>query len=640
MNNSNLESLNDVVAVEQTAYEQQNVPKTTYDVFAKSAKDFSQKTAMAFFIDVDNYQQPHQVSYQTLFEQINRTANTFRRFGVERGDVVAFVLPNLPETHYVIWGGEAAGIVMSLNPLLEAKQLSSLISSANAKYLVCLAPTPGLDIWEKCVKAVEHNKQLKGIFTVSLSNYLPALKGTITKGFSAFKNLTGEKLPIPVFDFAKECAKANGEQLDFTPPTSDDIASYFCTGGTTGLPKIARRSHSSESYNAWAIRQMFNGEFTEDLNIFCGLPLFHVNGQIVTGLAPWSAGATVTLGTPQGYRAPGLVENFWKIVEHYKVNMFSGVPTLYAALVNLPTEGRDLSSLSKAICGAAPLPKELYRKFLSTTGVPLVEGYGLTEGTCASSINPGLSDENVGSIGFRLPYQAMAAFVLDDDGNYLRDAAPDEVGAIAIKGPNVFAGYVEAKHNEGIWLERDGETWLNTGDLGRQDERGYFWLTGRKKELIIRGGHNIDPKTIEEAMHQHPKVSLAAAVGRPDAYAGELPVLYVELNAGEQVEDGELMDFAQSHIAEKAAWPKKITVLDKLPVTPVGKLFKPALNQLEVESVVQQVVTEQGCELRSLEVRQDTKHGMMADISLKNANDKQADLEKALSLFAFAYQIN
>ena len=634
-NSNNIESLNDVLAVEKMPIEQQNIAATTYDVFQNSAEKYADRNAMEFFIDTAAYQHPHQISYQQMFDQINRTANTFRKFGVGREDVVAFVLPNLPETHYVIWGGEAAGIVMSLNPLLEADQLSSLLTSAKASYLVCLGPTPGVEIWQKCVQAVRGNNQLKGIFTVSLAPYVPALQGVDMSG-----QIAAAGLDIPVYDFAEELAKANGDKLDFEAPTSEQVASYFCTGGTTGLPKIARRSHGSEAYNAWTMTQVFKDDFSNDLRIFCGLPLFHVNGQIVTGLAPWMTGSTVILGTPQGYRTPGLVENFWRIVEHYKVNMFSGVPTLYAGLVNLPHEEFDLSSLNKAICGAAPLPKELYRNFYNKLGVPLVEGYGLTEGTCASSLNPGLSDENVGSIGLRIPYQDMRTLILDDDGNYLRDANVDEVGAVAIKGPNVFAGYVEAKHNEGIWLEREGETWLNTGDLGRQDDRGYFWLTGRKKELIIRGGHNIDPKTIEEAMHQHPAVSLAAAIGRPDAYAGELPVLYVELNAGASATEDELMTFAKENINEKAAIPKKITILEKLPVTPVGKLFKPALNQLEVESVVRQVVSEQGCELSSLDVRQDTKHGMIADIGLKDASDKQADLEKALSLFAFAYQIN
>ena len=164
----------------------------------------------------------------------------------------------------------------------------------------------------------------------------------------------------------------------------------------------------------------------------------------------------------------------------------------------------------------------------------IVEGYGLTEGACVSSGNPAGAEPRIGSIGIRYPYQDMRALILDGD-KYVRDAETNEIGVIAIRGPNVFAGYLDPAHNLGIWIDRDGETWLNTGDLGRQDADGYFWLTGRKKELIIRGGHNIDPKLIEEPLHRHPAVALAAAIGRPDPHAGEAPVAYVQLKEGHSV---------------------------------------------------------------------------------------------------------
>ena len=266
--------------------------------------------------------------------------------------------------------------------------------------------------------------------------------------------------------------------------------------------------------------------------MFCGLPLFHVNGQLVTGLQIWLRGDHVVLATPEGYRGKNVIARFWDIVAHYRVNTFSGVPTIYSALLNVPLGGADISSLEYAVCGAAPMPAKLIEDFEAKTGVKIVEGYGLTEGGCVSAVNPPSGERRAGSIGLRIPYQQMISAVLDETGRFVRRADPNEIGSILINGPNVFRGYLDPGHNAGLWVEIDGEKWLNTGDLGRQDPDGYFWLTGRRKELIIRGGHNIDPKIIEDALQTHPAVLLTAAVGSPDAYAGELPVAYVQLKPG------------------------------------------------------------------------------------------------------------
>ena len=182
---------------------------------------------------------------------------------------------------------------------------------------------------------------------------------------------------------------------------------------------------------------------------------------------------------------------------------FSGVPTIYAALLEVPIGDNDISSLEYAICGAAPMPAKLIEAFEAKTGLKIVEGYGLTESTCVSSLNPPEGKRRAGSIGLRLPYQQMRVVILDDAGRFLRMADVDEIGTIAITGPNVFAGYLDPQQNKDLWIDIEGSRWLNTGDLGRQDGLGYFWLAGRRKELIIRGGHNIDPKMIEDALSKH-----------------------------------------------------------------------------------------------------------------------------------------
>jgi fatty-acyl-CoA synthase len=228
-----------------------------------------------------------------------------------------------------------------------------------------------------------------------------------------------------------------------------------------------------------------------------------------------------------------VIPNFWKIVERYRVNFFSAVPTVFSTLNAVPVRGSDVSSLAYAICGAALMPPEVFREFEQRTGLRILEGYGLTEAACVSSVTPADGERRVDSIGLRLPYQEMKAVVIED-GRYVRDCEADEVGVIIIRGPNVFSGYTLAEQNQGLWIETGdgGGRQLNTGDLGHQDRDGYFWLIGRNKELIIRGGHNIDPQVIEHALHQHPAVLLAAAVGRLGARLGEAPVAYVQLKRG------------------------------------------------------------------------------------------------------------
>jgi len=230
----------------------------------------------------------------------------------------------------------------------------------------------------------------------------------------------------------------------------------------------------------------------------------------------------------------------------------------------------------------------------------------------------------------------MAAVVLSSEGKFERFAGPEEVGVIAISGPNVFAGYVNPEHNKELWIEIEGERWLNTGDLGRQDQDGYFWLTGRKKELIIRGGHNIDPKLIEEALHKHPAVAAAAAVGSPDVYAGEVPVAYVQVKTGASVTEEELLDFAAAHVPERPAVPKHVRIIPHLPLTAVGKIFKPALQQREIEQAIISEAAAAGVSIISVTPDHDPRLGLVARIRTDGRAEK---LRHALACYAFKFEI-
>lgn len=263
------------------------------------------------------------------------------------------------------------------------------------------------------------------------------------------------------------------------------------------------------------------------------------------------------------------------------------------------------------------MPTEVFRAFEARTKIKVIEGYGLTEATCVSTVNPLRGERRVGSIGLRLPNQAMKAVLLDQRGAYVRDCDVDEVGVIVVSGPNVFDGYLDPAQNERLWVDcHDNRRWLDTGDLGRRDADGYFWLTGRKKELIIRGGHNLDPAAIEEPLHRHPVVQVAAAIGRPDAHAGEVPVAYVQLKKGASASPEELLEHLRHEIPERAALPRHVRILDAMPLTAVGKIYKPALKRMEAKDALESALRDADVPFRAVMMVDDPARGFAARVEL------------------------
>ncbi|AXQ27725.1 acyl-CoA synthetase [Solimonas sp. K1W22B-7] len=642
-------TLADVEAIEASGLPA-DLPGSTYEMIRRGAQLDPAAPALSFFLTTDEHIKPQVLSYRSLMMGIHRTANFFHELGATKDSVIAFVLPNLPETHFVIWGGEAAGIVFAINPLLEAPAIAELLNAAGTSILVTLAPFPGTDLWPKLCGILPKLPRLRHLVLVNLADRVRGLKGPLARVLQKreeirMHGLRGLRRAVPaairVHDFRNNVIRQDGTCL-VSPRVirPEDTSSYFCTGGTTGLPKIAVRQHRNEVANAWSAGQFLGGGIGPGKVAFCGLPLFHVNGVLVTGLLPFSRGAHVILGSPQGYRATGLVPRFWEIIERHRVNFFSGVPTLYAALLQVPIGDHDVSSLEYGLCGAAPMPVEVFRTFQERTGLRILEGYGLTEATCVSSVNPPLGERRLGSIGLRIPGQAMKAVVLDAEGRYERDCAVDEVGVLLLSGPNVFSGYREASQNQGLWVDSgDGQRWLNTGDLARQDAEGYFYLTGRKKELIIRGGHNIDPLTIEEPLHRHPAVEIAAAVGRPDAHAGELPVAYVQLRAGHQATEAELAEFLKHEISERAALPRQVRIIEQMPLTAVGKIFKPSLKHRETREALECALREAQVGFVDVAVADDRSRGLVVDVQLAVGTPADA-ARQVLGRFPFPFSLD
>jgi fatty-acyl-CoA synthase len=613
-----IRTLADIEAIEAVPIEQRlDGLESTYDVIARAAQRSPEAVALAFVPNGDSAAPVRQVTYRELLNKVTQAANAFHSLGVGASDVVSYLLPNLLETHYTIWGGEAAGIVNAVNPLLEPDHITHILNAVGTKVLVTVGPTMGGALWQK-VDAVRAR--------------VPSLRTVL---------VVGEERTVAdgVLPFAEVLARQPGDRLaSGRRIRRHDVASCFHTGGTTGVPKVAQHTHLNELADAWSSAAMLDLSSRDTL--LCGLPLFHVNGVIVTGITPFMVGAKVVLLGAEGYRSKATVRDFWRNVERFRASFFSAVPTIYSTLLGVPLDGADVSSLRYAICGAAPMPPELIRRFEETTGVKILEGYGLTEGTCVSAVNARDGLRPTGSIGLRIPYQQMKTVALDAAGRYLHDCADDEIGHLAIKGPNVFPGYKDEQANRGIWID-DG--WLDTGDLARRDGDGRFWLTGRQKDLIIRSGHNIDPSIIEEALMRHPAVQLAAAVGRPDAYAGELPTAYVTLRSGCTASPEDLLAFAKSTIAERAAAPSDVVVCDAIPVTAVGKIYKPELRFDASRRVLEAALREIDAATFDVSVGADPRHGTLARVVATprhgDARAVEAAVREALDRFAVRYEL-
>ncbi|GAA5316712.1 MAG: acyl-CoA synthetase [Candidatus Pelagadaptatus aseana] len=609
--------INDIREIESIALEDLPLPASSYQLLKESAANFSDQIALRFLPFATLDEESITLTYQQLFARITQTANGLHSLGVTKDDVVSMMLPNLPQTHFTIWGAEAAGIFNPINPLLDVEHIAAIINEAKSKVLVTLAPTPGSDLWEKAQQVKALAPDLQYVVAINLFNTPEQMADYLSASVLDFDALINDK--------------PAGHLVSGRVIASTDIASYFHTGGTTGTPKLAPHTHANEIINCYQMCSCL--EMNAGSRALCGLPLFHVNGVFVTGLAPWMTGAEVILATAAGYRTPEVISNFWGLVEKYQISLFSCVPTILSTLLEIPSEDYDLSSLDTALCGAAPLATELFRKFEDKTGITLVEGYGQTEGTCCTSANPKFGDRRIGSVGLPVPYLQVRIVEVDENGLWVRDCDTNESGEIVIKGPNVFSGYKQPSQNEGQWPL---EGWFNTGDLGRLDEDGYLWLTGRSKDLIIRGGHNIDPQMIEEAYYKRDDIAEAVAIGKPDKRVGELPVLFVQMKQGCEVSAEELINYGNETIHERAAVPKEVYFVDAMPVTAVGKIFKPTLRNDLVKQMVSETLQENLSEGFSVEVVTDKKFGQCVTVTC----DEEERVTELLGDYAFKLNVS
>jgi len=563
------------------------LPASTYQLLLDAARAWPDGIATQWIPDPADYTRCLTWTYAELAGTVTQIANALTTLGVRRGDAVTLSSVNTSMLYATTLAAQAVGIAAPVNPALSSERIAELVRRTGSRVLVAAGPELNPQLWARLL-GVARQAGMTAVLALrpdGAHGVPPALDSASDGGPD------GRPLTVAYLDEVI-AGQPSGHLAGADLPKAGDLAAFVHTGGTTGAPKVAAHTHANQLACGQGIAQragLAPGEAT-----LGGLPLFHVNALLVTGIAPMFTGARAAWPGPAGYRDPALYARFWQIIEHYQIAAMSAVPTVYSRLAQVPVDA-DISTLRLPITGASPLPSSVRQDFARHAGRPLLEGYGLTEATCATTFTPP-GGQRPGSVGRALPGQRIKAVRIGQDGSWT-DCAPGQTGVLVIGGPAVFAGYVTDPDLGGPRVSREGvvhDGWLDTGDLGRVDADGFVYLAGRAKDLIIRGGHNIDPRMIEDALLAHPAVAAAAAVGRPDRHSGEVPVAYVVPAGPGRFDEAELLAWASTAIGEPAARPKRIHPVTEIPVTTVGKPYKPALAADAAVRAVTEALTEAG----------------------------------------------
>ena len=546
-------SLADIEALERAPLAHAAPHRTPYELIRATAERFPDREAFTFLPDASLDTAPQRVTFRELLAHIHRAANAFRALGVHAADTVAMLVPNTPEAHAVLWGATLAGRVCPINFLLQPDHIAALLQASGAQVLVALGPNAELAVWPTAL-AVQALHTTTTLVPITVNEAVP--------GTPSLQDLMA----------------AQPDRLTFEPDLNPDrVVALFHTGGTTGAPKLAQHTAGNEAHTAWFAHAFYDMDETAvEVN---GFPLFHVAGAFVYGLALLAIGARQVLPTLSGMRNTGFVKAYWRFCERERVTHLACVPTVLASLLGVPVDA-DIKDVRAAFTGGSPLPAELAQRFESATGIPVRNILGMTECAGLVSIEPLLGQRTPGSAGLRLPYTEVHAVPWRDGQARLDErCAAGETGVLVLRGPHMSPGYLDAQRNAGLFEHG----WIVTGDLGHLDDAGRIHITGRAKDVIIRGSHNIDPGLVEDAFMAHPAVLQCAVVAEPDAYAGEVPVAFVVLRAGVGLDADALLREVAPQVYERPAVPKRVVVVDALPLTAIGKVFKPTLRLRAIE---------------------------------------------------------
>lgn len=601
----------DVAAIEAEGVEGLLPAATILDCLRHVAEQTPGKPAIIQVEAPDLLVPDRVVDYDRLVGDVQATANLFHQVAGGAPSVVGLMLPMVPEGLSALWGAQTAGIGVPLNPFLDLEPVAAILRKVRATTLVTLRDT--LDA--------------KG-GAAALRSLVPTLTEVLYVDDAD-----------PASDLATR-ADAHRSGLTFAPdpdPWRDSLV--MPTGGTTGAPKLVRMSQAGQLQVSWNVGGLMGNE--ADGVTAHGMPNFHCGGTISLGLRTVLFGGTLLTLTRVGFRSREVVDAFWDIARHYRVTSLLATPTTALALLHGAgsSEGCVIRDFH---CGGSAVPMELVRGFHERFGIWLRENWGMTElhGTTTGHFD-GTRQPVVGSVGRPLPFVRVKAVELDAEGRWLRDCATGERGVLLTATPTA-AGYVDADLDRELFPSGvpgevpAGARWASTGDVGMVDETGHVWVFGRAKDLIIRGGHNIDPKEIEDALIAHPSVQLVAAVGRPDLAKGELPVAYVQPRDGVVVEPAELLAYCREHVHERAAVPVEVIVIDEMPLTPVGKIAKPALRADAVTRVVGAIARSHDPSATVRLDRSGPRLGVDVTVTLPGVEE---ELERAVAGFEFSTRV-
>ena len=536
----------------------ESIPVQEY--LTRAYQEYPEKVAIHFM--------GRDMTYRELYESSLKFANYLSSLGIGKGDRVAIMLPNCPQNVIGYYGIlYAGGIVVQTNPLYMEREVAYQMKDSGAKAIL------SLDILYPRISKVVKETNLENVIITGIKDYLPFPKNLVYPfiqkkqyGFSVKVEHSGIN---HLFTEVLKAGKA--EKIDVPFDFEDDVAILQYTGGTTGFPKGVMLSHKNLISNAsmcdaW-LYQSKKGEGT----ILGILPFFHVYGMTTVLIL------SVMLGNRMVLLPKFDAETALKTIDKQKPTLFPGAPTIYIGLLNHPDIAKyDLSSITACLSGSAPLPVEVQEKFERITGGKLVEGYGLTESSPVTHANLIWAKSRIkGSVGIPWPDTDAAIFQVDST----EPLPVGEIGEICVRGPQIMKGYWNRPEETENTL-RDG--WLLTGDLGYMDEKGYFFVVDRKKDMIIAGGFNIYPREIEEVLYEHPAIQECVVAGIPDPYRGETVKAYIVLKEGENVSEEDLNTFCREHLASFKV-PRYYEFKKELPKTAVGKILRRTLIEEEKE---------------------------------------------------------
>jgi long-chain acyl-CoA synthetase len=511
------------------------------------------------------------ITYQELNEYTDHFAAALAKLGVQKGDKVAIYLPNIPEYVISYYATSKIGAInTAVSPLYKERELEYQINDSGAETIIFL------DTLYPYVKAIKDKTTLRNLIAANVGEYLPSAKRIIG---GLIGKVPSHKIPqeARVHNFRQLLEATLPDPPDVKIDPEEDLVALQYTGGTTGTPKGAMLTHRNLVSNAVACAYWLHGEEVpnqEAKDVFLtAMPLFHIYGMTTAMNAPiYLAGTMVLLPRPDAL-------DILKAIQNQCVTVYCGVPTLYIMLIDHPDITKyNLKTVKFCISGSAALPPEVQKKFMELTGGVLVEGYGLTESSPVTHCNPldrTLKTVKIGSIG--IPWPDTDAKIVDMQTGE-KDLPQGEEGELAVKGPQIMQGYWNVP-KETKEVLRDG--WLYTGDVGKMDEDGYFFITERKKDLIKYKGHSVYPRELEDVLYEHPAVKLCAVVGKPDRTAGEIPKAYIILKEGTTATAEDIKKYVKSRVAVYKTI-REVEFRTKLPMTPVGKVLRRTLREEEI----------------------------------------------------------